>query len=236
MSLYWKLLLPARSGLEGALERVQQQIDDLWADYDEADEADEPRLLAQIDALKTKRNEFSLPPATLMNMAAAPRLGIDPRAEVWLRAQRDPFAERGTWTGTPPWDEFVVAYMKKAHGAFILEASLPGAIPAIEAPTELTGPYGLDVSFLLALDNFDEELVAEAYDRHDPAAMLEFKDRLLVSIADVAGGEPDEDSQLVIGLVVTTANWLAFWGEHGVGFEPIFDPSDDEEMGDEEEA
>jgi hypothetical protein len=82
---------------------------------------------------------------------------------------------------------------------------------------------------LLALENFDEELVAEAYDRHDPAAMLDFKDRLLVSIADVAAGEPDEDSQLVLGLVVTTANWLAFWGEHGVGFEPIFDPSDEDE-------
>lgn len=236
MSLYWKLLLPARAGFEAALERVQQQIDDLWAEYDDADEADEPRLLAEIDALKKQRDEYSLPPETLMNLAVAPRLGIDPRAEVWLRAQRDAFAERGTWTGKPTWDEFVVAYMKKAHGAFILQASLPAAIPTVEAPTELAGPYGLDVSFLLALENFDEELVAEAYDRHDPRAMLDFKDRLLVSIADVAGGEPDETSNLVIGLVVTTANWLAFWGEHGVSFEPIFDPSDDEEISDEDEA
>lgn len=181
MSLYWKLLLPARAGQERELETVQRQIDALWNDYDDADEHDEPRLLAEIEAAKQQRTALAQPPETLMRLAAAPRLGIDP------------------------------------------------AMPAIEAPTELAGPYGLDVSFLLALENFDDELVSEAYDRHDAAAMLDYKDRLLVSIADVAGGEPDDDSNLVLGLVVTTANWLAFWGEHGFGFEPIFDPSDDED-------
>ena len=232
MSLYWKLLLPARAGQERELETVQREIDTLWNDYDDADEDDEPRLLAEIEAAKQRRTALAQPPETLMRLAAAPRLGIDPRAEAWLREQREAFAESGAWTGTPPWDEFVAAYMTKAKGAFILQASNPLAMPAIEAPTELTGPYGLDVSFLLALDNFDDELVSEAYDRHDAAAMLDYKDRLLVSIADVAGGEPDEDSNLVIGLVVTTANWLAFWGEHGLGFEPIFDPSDEDDEAD----
>lgn len=228
MSLYWKLLLPARAGHERELEQVQQQIDAKWSAYDDAGAQDEPRLLADIDALKQQRGALSLPPETLMNIAGAPRLGIDPRAEAWLRAQRDAWAESGAWSGIPAWDDFVAAYMKKAHGAFILQASNVAAVPVIEAPTELTGPYGLDVSFLLALENFDEELVAEAYDRHDPAAMLAYKDRLLVAIADVAGGAPNEDSNLVLGLVVTTANWLAFWGERGLGLEPIFDPSDDD--------
>jgi hypothetical protein len=228
MSLYWKLLLPARTGHERELETVQQQIDAKWNAYDDADAADEPRLLADIDALKARRAALALPPETLMNLASAPRLGIDPRAEAWLRGQRDEWAERGVWSGTPPWDDFVAAYMKKAHGTFVQGASNPLAVPAVEAPLELAGPYGLDVSFLLALENFDEELVAEAYDRHDPAAMLDYKDRLLVAIADVAKGEPDGTSNLVIGLVVTTANWLTVWGEHGLGFEPIFDPSDDE--------
>lgn len=229
MSLYWKLLPPARAGHEQELESVQQEIDARWADYEDADAAGEPRLLAEIDELKRKRAALALPPETMMNMASAPRLGIDPRAEAWLRGRREAFAESGAWSGTPAWDDFVAAYMKKAHGAFILQASNPAAVPAVEAPTELAGPYGLDVSFLLALENFDEELVAEAYDRHDPAAMLDFKDRLLVSISEVARGEPDETSNLVIGLVVTTANWLAFWGEHGVGFEPVFDAEDDED-------
>jgi hypothetical protein len=238
MSLYWKLLLPARTGHERELETVQQQIDAKWNAYDDADADDEPRLLADIDALKARRAALALPPDTLMSLASAPRLGIDPRAEAWLRGQRDAWAERGVWSGTPPWDEFVAAYMKKAHGMYLQGASNPLAVPAVEAPIELTGPYALDVSFLLALENFDEELVAEAYDRHDPAAMLDYKDRLLVSIADVANGEPDETSNLVIGLVVTTANWLAFWGEHGLGFEPIFDPSDpsDDKDADEDDA
>jgi hypothetical protein len=236
MSLYWKLLLPARAGHERELETVQQQIDAKWSAYDDADADDEPDLLADIDALKKQRAALSLPPETLMSLASAPRLGIDPRAEAWLRAQRDTWAERGVWSGTPPWDEFVAGYMKKAHGMFLQGASNPLAVPVIEAPIELTGPYGLDVSFLLALENFDEELVAEAYDHHDAAATLDYKDRLLVSIADVARGTPDETSNLVLGLVVTTANWLAFWGEHGLGFEPIFDPSDDDESGDEEDA
>ncbi|MEP6861052.1 MAG: hypothetical protein ABJE66_10550 [Deltaproteobacteria bacterium] len=227
MSLYWKLLLPARAGQERELETVQQQIDAKWDAYDDANADDEPRLLADIDALKKQRATLALPPETLMNIASAPRLGIDPRAEAWLRSQRDTWAERGVWTGTPPWDDFVAAYMKKAHGMFLQGASTPLAVPAVEAPMELTGPYGLDVSFLLAFENFDEDLVAEAYERHDPAAMLDYKDRLLVSIADTATGELDEGSKLAIGLVVMTANWLEFWAEHGLGFEPIFDPSDD---------
>ena len=234
MSLYWKLLLPARAGHESELATVQQQIDAKWNAYDDADADDEPALLADIEALKKQRASLSLPSQTLMNIANAPRLGIDPRAEAWLRAQRDAWAESGAWSGTPAWDDFVAAYMKKAHGAFIVQASNPAAVPVIEAPTELTGPYGLDVSFLLELENFDEELVAEAYDGHDSAAMLDYKDRLLVSIADVAGGTPDETSNMVIGLVVTTANWLAFWAEHGLGFEPVFDPTENEEAADPE--
>jgi hypothetical protein len=222
MELAWKLLLPARAGQERELETVHRRIDVLWEKFDDADEDEEPEILAEIERMKMQRQALSQSIELPMQLAGAPRLGIDPAAEAWLRRQRDAFAENGKWSGTPPWDDFVAAYVQRWKGGYILDASNPLAVPWRSAPEDLAGPYAVDVSFLRMLDGLDQELIDEATTRHDAAAMLDYKERLLAAIAPMAiEPELEDDAKFVVGLIVSIANWLQFWAGHGFGFEPV---------------
>lgn len=228
MALSWRLILPARPGQEREIETVRSRIEKLWDDFELADAEDEARIEAEIETLQMRRRALSQPPETLMQLAGAPRLGIDPAAETWLRAQREDWAEAGTWNGTPPWEEFVAGYLDKHRGTYAISASRLEAIPVPEAPIEVAGPYGLDVSYLESLEDIDPVLVSEAYESHDANAMLDYKERLLSLVATELAVEPlVPDAKLVLGLAVCTANWLQFWGEHGIGFEPVHDGADD---------
>lgn len=227
MGLYWKLLPPARAGQERELEAVRQRAKLLRAARrDASDAAELARLAGELDVLETHRRALAQDDDAAMRAAAAPRLGIDPRAEAWLRDQREAFVEAGTWSGTPPWDAFVADYVRRGAGAYVIEASNPLALPIPAAPVELTGPYGLDVSYLVHVGGFDDALVGEAFDDHDDAAMRDYESRLLASLAALATDpDPDPDTKLFVGLVLATANWLAFWAGHGFAFAPIVDDS-----------
>jgi hypothetical protein len=223
MGLDWHLTPPPLPGKEPAIARLDAQLAELWQRHNEAydndDDETRDKVMADIEPLLMHRSSL-FENMDCAAVAGAPRVGVDPEALVFLRANEALFRPQHRKDDLP-WDEHVEQLAANLHGRYLIEASRDReALPIYSAGPVSNNRYDFRGQVMLELEPIlGKKLLDEAGEPHDAGQCLDYAARIEQAIS------PHLDDDKVANLVVAAqgvAVWLRYWGERRMGFAPSY--------------
>ena len=223
MGLDWHLTPPPLPTKEAAIARLDAQLAALWRRHDEAydndDDETRDKVMAEIERRLEQRSAL-FEKLDCAAVAGAPRIGVDPEALAFLRANEAVFRPHHH-TEDLPWDEHVAQLATKLHARYLTEASRDReALPMFPAGPSSTNRYDFRGQVMLELEPIlGKELLDEAGEPHDAAQCVDYAARIEQAIS------PHLDDDKVERLVIAAqavAVWLRYWGERRMGFTPSY--------------